>query len=464
MLAKVGREKDQLLAGATSAKERAEIERLYKMQTEQARTVLAQLTDNVPPPAYAGLARAAANLRTFNFSRSLGSVILSQVADAGKIAMEHGVHRLFGALISDMATGFKGLRMSKKDARLMGAAIDFATNRRAMANWNATSELHMTGAGRTTKAIRGMGNVMSAASGMSLWTDLMETIASGLASTRILGMARKVAEGKPLTKFERVKAAQMNLTDGTLRAIAAQSKHWQEIKGGLGGKFLTGNIADWDDGAAADAFKYAVLRDVENSVITAGAQDVPTWMNNGPWGAVVSQFRKFSFAAVNKVLVPAMQNASWDVNVWTGIGTLVGLGAISVALRDLVIDGEIKERSTAGWVKDAVDRSGVLGPYFELEGLAEKQFGVSPSKALTGQELTRFQNRTAAEAALGPSAGLVLDVSEGFQAATTNDFTAQDLHRMRRLVPFQNLIWSKWAVDRLETEAAEALNLRDTKK
>ena len=78
--------------------------------------------------------------------------------------------------------------------------------------------------------------------------------------------------------------------------------------------------------------------------------------------------------------------------------------------------------------------------------------------------MTRFQDRTGLEAAAGPTAGFALDISRMMQGATTKDFTMTDLHRARRLLPFQNLIWTRKLVDAAEKSLGQSLNLRDTAK
>lgn len=457
------RERDAMLAAAKNEKERVAIHKKFDRQLTQFEHMFAQVRDAVPPPRYAGIARVAANLRTLNFTRALGSVLASQVPDLGAITLQHGVMRTLGTVLGDLALGARGLRMSRKDAQLMGAALDFTMNRRALRAFDSHTEA--LGAGKFTKGVQYLGQVQSALTGMSAWTEGMETIASALASTDILKLAEKVATGKGLSKVEKTRMAMHKLDEDMLRRFHDERANWQDVTGALGGVIRSGNVGAWKDKGAAEAFKLAVLRNTEASVISPGAGDVPAWMNYTVAGKMIGQFRKFQFAAVNRLLVPGAQRmAMGDIRAWSGIAATVGFGALSALLADKIMGEPQGGRNTANLVKDAIDKSGILGFYFEMEGFGEKQFGFSPSKALTGQELTRFQDRTGLEAAAGPTAGFALDISRMMQGATTKDFTMTDLHRARRLLPFQNLIWTRKLVDAAEKSLGQSLNLRDTAK
>ena len=80
-----------------------------------------------------GLKRVAKTFRTLNFTRLLGSVLLSSIPDLGLIVMEAGLIRTFGTLVGDLGHGFKGIRMAKDEIQLAGGALDITLSTRVRA-------------------------------------------------------------------------------------------------------------------------------------------------------------------------------------------------------------------------------------------------------------------------------------------------------------------------------------------
>ena len=110
--------------------------------------------------------------------------------------------------------------------------------------------------------------------------------------------------------------------------------------------------------------------------------------------------------------------------------------------------------------RDRLDRSGLMGLFMEGDALMGKMTGGhSVASMLAGREPTRFAERGALAQAMGPSAGLVDDLSRAVAGITNKDFTQPDLRRLRRLIPGQNLFYLQYLLNKAEDGLGNGLGL-----
>ncbi|WP_299444682.1 hypothetical protein [uncultured Rhodospira sp.] len=405
-------------------------------------------------PRYRGLTRAGNVLRNLNFTRLLGSVLLSSLPDVGRVVQEEGLIRTMSPVFADMAAGFKGLRMGVKEARMAGTALDdqLATTIRNRLDLGEryTHESYLE---------RGADYVSQQFGRFTLlnhWNTALKGVTSSLVSSRILETVRKLNDGKALTDRETRKLARSGIDWATARRIASQAEHWEDAPGGL----VFANTQAWTDPHAVEAFRDALLRDVDNTIITPGAGDAPIWTST-EWGKTVFQFKRFAMASTQRLLISGLQ--ARDVQALSGIMLMVGLGAMATAFRDISSGNHdrIKERSTGQWIVDSVDRSGVLSLYMEADQLMAKASGHSPATLITGGEApSRFAARNLVGQALGPTFNTAQDLGLTTRSLLSGEtFTQSDLHRLRRMIPGQNLFYTDYLFDRLEAGLSEGMGL-----
>jgi hypothetical protein len=147
-----------------------------------------------------------------------------------------------------------------------------------------------------------------------------------------------------------------------------------------------------------------------------------------------------------------------------GMLVMIGMGALGTALRDFASGhGErTRERSAGKWVVDSIDRSGILSLYMEFDQLSGKLTGMSPANAIAGEAPSRFAARGLAGQALGPSFGLATDLATTTRGVVEDEFTQSELHKIRRLLPGQNVFYTSWLFDQLEKGISESANLPET--
>ena len=263
-------EANKLIDAATTEKDRVRIQDEATRQIKNIEDMSALLRNRyVSWGDHVGLKRIGRGIKQYNFMRLLGSATLSSIVDAGKIVMEQGLSRSFGGIFADMATGFKGLRMARKEAHLAGTALDIvlSTRTRSLAD---LGERYVA----ESKFERGLSkgsDYFGIVNALSIWNEGMKSWASSLASSHILQTAEKLAKGNNLSRADRLKLARSGIDEGLARKIADQSTHWERHAGGV----ILANTEAWDDSVAREAFRDALVTEVDRAVITPGVADAP---------------------------------------------------------------------------------------------------------------------------------------------------------------------------------------------
>jgi hypothetical protein len=415
-------------------------------------------------PAYSGLKSAGKIVRDWNLVSLLGNMAPASVADLGQIKAREGFFRTFGALTADFATGVKGIRMGLKEAQLAGEAVDMTRSSRirSLMDRGAAYEAQ-NAAERISDATA---STFADLTGINLWNTFTKSVTSMMATTRILKTVEKIAAGKELSRREQFALRMSYIDDDMARRIAAQADKWERHA-----HVTIANTEAWDDLGAVDAMRNALVADIRRTIITPGPGDAPLWTST-EWGKTVFQFKRFSSAATTRILVMNLQ--ARDSTAFAGIVTMIGMGALSQMLRDIASDGQVQDRTAREWAVNAVDRSGVLGLLMEGDSLLGKA-GVwstlskplptsmefqSLAQLAGGTEPTRFVGRGSLAQALGPTAGKIEEISAALAGIGAGNLTAADLHKVRRLVPGQNLFYLQWLFDQAERKTAEGLGLQ----
>lgn len=418
-------------------------------------------------------------LRVGSFVTKLGGVVVSSLPDVGRVAMTEGFYRTNKALIGGMIDGFKGIRLTKKEANLIGGALQSFDNSRAVAAFDIGDPWATRSA--TERGANVVGSIFSKSTLLPYWTDGWQSAHGFVATKRIFDIAKQVeASGgdlSKLSKFDLRKLADDNLTPmrrvmkngeevfepdpGILLAIAKQSDKWEEVGGGY-----AANVGNWTDRVAADAYRAALFREMETGVYNVGPADRPLWSSSpalGGLGRTISQFKSYGMASATRITTAMIQEgANGEYAAVMGrLSYMIALGMAATAAWDLMRDGKVSEtRNARQWVRDGVDRSGVLALYTELEG-ALQSMNIPPlSQFATGQQLSRFRSRGPVAQVAGPAIGLGEQLSRAVYGATRGEFTESDMHGIRNLIPWQNHFIVGQGFNMAEKALARGYNLK----
>lgn len=400
-------------------------------------------TDPTPmDPRYHGLRSAGKMMRDFNVIRVMGSSIISQLPDLARPMVVHGFMKVFGSMLGDLVDGFKMVKIGKAEAQRVGTATDMVLGGRAGQIADLSEQIT-----RQSKAEMVTGIAAHKALtlfGVSPWTVYQKARVSYLATDDMLRQIEKIGKGQDISDKWRTTLAGLGIDKDTTLAIYKEQPNWEEASRG----FWVANTEKWKDQTAANKFSDALLRHIDNMIISPTAADKPLWTQTEV-GKAVSQFQAFGWATHQRILIAGLQDR--DASALASVASMMALGMISVAMRDIIRDGQVdQKRDVRGWLREGFDRAGVASRFMETDAMVKKAIGTSPVTALSGGQTERSASRGFVGQALGSTAGLVDDTAKAVRGVADGSLTGTDLHNFRRILPLQNFIVFKGILDQAE--------------
>lgn len=390
--------------------------------------------------------QAARGWRNIVASTRLGGTAMTGgMMDLAKITAQYGFAPTMGKL-TKLATSkvFRGY--TRKQGRRAGAIIEVALAKRVQAAYE----------GQITE-----GWTDKLAHGVYKWTglnhimDFNRTIQAALFEDEVLKQAAKVAAGKPLAQYKRTRLASMGLGDNELKEIAAEVA---QAGGKLDGVRISGS-ALWKNKLLADKYDAAILKDSHISVQQPGAADRVWWMDKET-GRFIGQLKSFALSAPSRLLTGGLQMAGQGAHLQAArfFGFMLIGGYLTHAMRS-GFAGRKPKTAPGTAFNEALTESGMLGILPDI---------VTPPLRLFGEQLgleasARYSDSNVFAAYGGPALGQVQDVWSTLPRLADGTFSQKDLHAMRRtFVPGQNVWMFRRAINALEGEAGEALELDDS--
>jgi len=397
--------------------------------------------------------RANRVARNLNYVRLLGGMTISAIPDMGKVIFTHGLTSTFRDGFVPMVRNMKGFRAAAEEVKMAGTALDMVLDSRTMALADITGDF-----GRHSMFERGLQAASSRFGVVSLmapWNAAMKQFSGLVTMTNILKSAERLAKGAP-NKNDVRKLAASGINSDLAERITKQFREHGKVEDGI---YLAGG-EKWTDRQALEAFRTAVVRDVDRIIVTPG-QDKPLWMST-ELGKTVGQFRSFAVSSMQRTLLAGLQQR--DAATLNGLLVMLGLGAMTYWAKEFVAGRETSD-DVGVWAANAIDRSGVFGWLMEANGLLEKgtrgEYGLS---MLTGEQMTRFQSRNVWGTLAGPSVGAIEDIFQISGSIFAGDTSKADLRKARQLVPMQNLFYARWLFDQVENATGDAIGLPERGK
>ncbi|HGE6736232.1 TPA: hypothetical protein ACGCBI_002861 [Serratia marcescens] len=378
-------------------------------------------TYGMPDDPSSFFVRAGAFLRSANFVTKLGGMTVSAIPDLARGVMVNGFSnsmRGYSALIS-RSPAFKASR-AEMQKMAVGLETILHTRARTMGDLVDSSS-------RTTAVEAGMERVTDVFGKLTLmghFDDVNKSVNGMITSDSILSGA---AAAKKLAK--------LGINPSMAGRIRSEfQKHGEVIDG-----WHIGNFEKWDDQHVAGVFQSAVLKDVNNTVITPGIGDSPLWAST-PLGKTVFQFKSFATASYNRATLGGLQEGT--AQFYYGTAFQIGLGALTYALKQAA-NGKEVEMTPQKLVLEGLDRSGILGPLMEYNNMAEKASGGMVGLGAifgTGTQ-SRYASRGFIGSALGPTFGLLDTLTDVTSGVLNGDAGDRVIHNARTLLPGNNLFW-----------------------
>lgn len=405
--------------------------------------------------------RMAQTVMHLNVLRYMGGVTISSLPDVGRPVMRYGLLRTFRDGFLPLVTNLKAVKMSRREAKLAGVGIDALTAQRA----NSLFEL-MDDLGRGSKFERGV-EYLSGKQGLiaifSYWTDAMKSITSAIANAKVMDSVMTVVEGG--SKGDMAEAtrflAEVGI-DGELAQRIAEQVRKNAGGGKVDGVWLP-QTENWNDDGAMRAFRAALAREVNNTIVTPGVER-PLWTNASTAGRMLSQFKSFAFSSTYKTVLAGLQQR--DTNFMQGVVISLAMGALSYYLYSVARGGDAYERmqnaDAETWADEAIARSGVLGVLGLAQDITSRIPATAKISSFSGGRTTRRGGDDLVEAVLGPSFDFAKTSADVL--TEVNDPTASTTHKMRQLLPWQNVSYLSWLFDATEKATNKQFNIPETRR
>ncbi|EJN7219741.1 hypothetical protein [Citrobacter freundii] len=378
-------------------------------------------TYGMPDDPSSFFVRAGAFLRSANFVTKLGGMTVSAIPDLARGVMVNGFSNTMRGY-SSLITRSPAFKASRAEQLKMAVGLETILHTRARTMGDLVDS-----SARTTAVEAGMERVTDAFGKLTMmghFDDMNKSVNGMITSDGILSGA-----------FAGRRLAKLGINDNMAARIRSEfEKHGEVIDG-----WHIGNFEKWDDQHVAGVFQSAVLKDVNNTVITPGIGDTPLWAST-PLGKTIFQFKSFATASYNRATLGGLQEGTGQF--YYGTAFQIALGALTYALKQAA-NGKEVDWTPQKLVIEGIDRSGILGPLMEYNNMAEKATGgmVGLGALLGTGTQSRYASRGFIGSALGPTFGLLDTITDVTAGVLNGDAGDRVLHNVRTLLPGNNLFW-----------------------
>lgn len=378
-------------------------------------------TYRMPDDPSSFFVRAGAFLRSANFVTKLGGMTVSAIPDLARGVMVNGFSNTMRGY-SSLITRSPAFKASRAEQLKMAVGLETILHTRARTMGDLVDS-----SARTTAVEAGMERVTDAFGKLTMmghFDDMNKSVNGMITSDGILSGA-----------FAGRRLAKLGINDNMAARIRSEfEKHGEVIDG-----WHIGNFEKWDDQHVAGVFQSAVLKDVNNTVITPGIGDTPLWAST-PLGKTIFQFKSFATASYNRATLGGLQEGTGQF--YYGTAFQIALGALTYALKQAA-NGKEVDWTPQKLVIEGIDRSGILGPLMEYNNMAEKATGgmIGLGALLGTGTQSRYASRGFIGSALGPTFGLLDTITDVTAGVLNGDAGDRVLHNVRTLLPGNNLFW-----------------------
>jgi len=328
-------------------------------------------TRTVPQDSGSIMWRTGKAIKSANVFTMLGGVVTASVSDLARPIVRYGIGKTLGRgwrpFINQLSAETRAFRVrSKQVNRQIGLNLEPVMHGRSQALFDLADD----SIGRT-KLERGI-SFLSEKTGLfamyDYWTAGMKTIAGNIVHATMTSYIPLVAKAwregiEPTADVLQMRTYLRNkgLSDLDIHRIALQLERPGGIENFSNGGILP-NVDNWDDPAAYQAYQAAVLKEVNDLIVTPGLER-PNWTDENLAYSMLAQFKSFTFSSTSKMAMSGLQGN--DPYLMQGIAFSLAFGALSYYTYAISVGGKTlekaKEMDAEDWLWQAVKRSGYLG-------------------------------------------------------------------------------------------------------
>ena len=306
--------------------------------------------------------RFVRQMKSFNVLVGMGGAAVSSIPDIIRPIMTEGLENVYKHGLRHMFKSNKTLisKMTKRETRQAGIAVDATLGLRA----NSFADIGDLFGSRYAieRALNQSTGVFFIMNGLNYWNQTMKEFTGNLISLRMTSAI--MTDWAKLNKTDRRKL----LANGIEASDHAQMQSLIRKFGQKeDGEWLP-NTSSWTNNDQIKKFRNALNQSVDRTIITPGAGDRALWTST-EYGSLLTQFKGYGQGSMVRLLTSGLQEK--DGAFWQGAFLIVGLASLVNEFKKVQY-GISREQSYPELMIDAVDRSGVLGWFTDVNNSLEK--------------------------------------------------------------------------------------------
>jgi hypothetical protein len=394
------------------------------------------------------ITRTFQSARKLNFLQKMGGIVISSISDIANPIAIHGFKRWTPAL-QNLITNIQGIKLNVAEAKLAGNIIEKTTLGRMSSMAEIGDPFH-SGRSSFERLLDNGVKLMSKINLMPLWNDANKSFSSVITQQRIINESINWSN-KTIKENDRTYLSFLGIGENEAKRINEQINKF----GYKDGNLWVANTKDWDDYGAVFNFRNALNTDVERTIVSLGAGDIPLFMNK-EIGKTIGQFKSFAFASTQQVLIARLQQK--DMAALSGFISAISLGMLTYYLKTIGA-GKEPSQDPNKWIVEGLDRSGYLGILMEVNNISERATGgkVGINALIDGEIMSRYASRNITSTLLGPTLGQVQDATSISSAISKGEITGTDVKDFRQFLPYQNLFYLRSIFDEMEDSLKETI-------
>ena len=383
--------------------------------------------------------RFVRQMKSFNVLVGMGGAAISSIPDIARPIMTEGFKNVYEHGFRHMFKNQRSVikQMTQKEARQAGIAVDAALGLRA----NSFSDIGDLFGSRYAmeRALNQSTGIFFMMNGLNYWNQAIKEFSSNIISLRMTNAIMRNFQTLNATDRRKLLANGIDGNDA-FRMQQLIRQHGQRVDG----EWLP-NTALWGDKAMVQKFRNALNQSVDRTIITPGAGDRALWTST-EFGSLITQFKGYGQGATVRLLTSGLQEK--DSAFWQGAFVLVGMASLVNEFKKKQY-GIDKEQSYSELMADAIDRSGVLGWFTDvnnsIEKLSDYRLGLRP---MMGKSQGYLPFGAKAGALFGPVASNITTAGSVATDILSGEADDRTLRSARFITPTGNLpyldpIWDK---------------------
>lgn len=376
------------------------------------------------------MSRSIRGFKSFNVLVGMGGATISSIPDLARPVMVEGMKTVwekgFKTAFAKNAKIIKEMKL--KEANAAGVAGDSILGLRSQALSDVGD---MFGSRSTAEGWLSQSTaVMFLINGLNIWNQILKEWTSGITMLRMTDHIMR--DFNSLSKASKEKLLKNGIDQEMAKRMQDMIRKHGEL---VDGEWMP-NTDLWEDTLARTTFRTALVQNVDRVIITPGAGDRALWTST-EMGSMLTQFKSYGQAANMRLLVSGLQER--DGAFWQGAVLLVLFAGLVNEFKRKQY-GITKKESFDEKLLNAIDRSGILGSFMDVNNAIEKisNNGAGMRPAFTDAPQYKMPFGAKAGAVAGPTASNALNIGSIINDVLGGKADQKTLDSARFVTPFGN--------------------------